>query len=100
MRGKHCVFHRVHCAVFLVAVDIEPLALHQGWGESVVPGLRGTAWKQKVASIECLGQGATSGENRPHLETLKYAHADPTGGGGMVHVEPIGVWADLPVVMA
>lgn len=34
----------------------------QGWGESILPGLRGTAWKEKVASIERLNQGVMSGE--------------------------------------
>lgn len=34
----------------------------QGWGETILPGLRGTAWKAKVASIEQLNQGVMSGE--------------------------------------
>lgn len=34
----------------------------QGWGESVLPGLRGTAWKEKVASTERMVQGVLSGE--------------------------------------
>lgn len=34
----------------------------QGWGENILPGLRGTAWKEKVASIERLNQGVMSGE--------------------------------------
>lgn len=34
----------------------------QGWGESILSGLRGTAWKEKVASIERITQGVLSGE--------------------------------------
>lgn len=89
------MFLRVFAALYLVAVDIKPVASHQGWGESVVPGLRGTAWKQKVASIECLGQGATSGKSGPCLEALMYAHSGSTDSGGMVWC-----WANPSVVVA
>ena len=33
----------------------------KGWGDSIVPGLRGAAWKEKVASIEGISQGVQSG---------------------------------------
>lgn len=33
----------------------------KGWGDSIVAGLRGAAWKEKVASIEGIGQGVQSG---------------------------------------
>ena len=95
VQGKRCVFHGVRCTLFLVAIDMKPLASHQGWGESVVPGLRGTAWKQKVASIECIGQGATSGKSGPYLDALKYAHTGYACSGGMISVSsqtPLFSW--------
>lgn len=33
----------------------------KGWGENIVPGLRGAAWKAKVESIEGISQGVQSG---------------------------------------
>ncbi|CAM9795466.1 unnamed protein product [Ectocarpus sp. 6 AP-2014] len=42
------------------AVDKLDGAGIEGWGDSILPGLRGTAWKEKVASIERITQGVQS----------------------------------------
>ncbi|CAM9413692.1 unnamed protein product [Ectocarpus fasciculatus] len=42
------------------AIDKLDAAGIEGWGESILPGLRGTAWKEKVASIERITQGVLS----------------------------------------
>lgn len=61
-------------------------AVSQGWGGSVVPGLRGTAWKEKVASIGLICQAVQSGKNvviyhMPHKDVTvvepKCLHPDP-----------------------
>ncbi|CAN0554581.1 unnamed protein product, partial [Ectocarpus sp. 12 AP-2014] len=42
------------------AVDKLDGAGIEGWEETILPGLRGTAWKEKVTSIERITQGVQS----------------------------------------